>query len=143
MRQIFEYIFSPEHPKGPRSPVDRSGTLAPGSYSVQEVVPSGWTQRASTFDAGVDGLIVCGSLGEGPMLSHDEKLEVFATARKVAGKSAHVVKIGKQAFYRQLEMPLDEAYRYAAQVMVDNMLHAEAEEGIGAFLEKRNASWPE
>jgi dihydrodipicolinate synthase/N-acetylneuraminate lyase len=38
------------------------------------------------FDAGVDGLIVCGSLGEGPMLSHDEKLEVFATARKVAGK---------------------------------------------------------
>lgn len=38
------------------------------------------------FDAGVDGMIVCGSLGEGPMLSHDEKLEVFATARKVAGK---------------------------------------------------------
>ncbi len=53
------------------------------------------------------------------------------------------MKVGKEAFYRQLEMSLDEAYRYAAQVMVDNMLHAEAEEGIGAFLEKRNASWPE
>ena len=53
------------------------------------------------------------------------------------------MKIGKEAFYRQLEMPLDEAYRYAAQVMVDNMLHAEAKEGIGAFLEKRKPRWPE
>ena len=53
-----------------------------------------------------------------------------------------MLKIGKGAFYRQLEMPLDEAYAYASTVMVENMLHAEAEEGIGAFLEKRQPSWP-
>jgi enoyl-CoA hydratase/carnithine racemase len=63
--------------------------------------------------------------------------------RCIAAKPAATLKIGKEAFYRQLEMPLEEAYRYAAQVMVDNMLHAEAKEGIGAFLEKRKASWPE
>jgi enoyl-CoA hydratase/carnithine racemase len=71
---------------------------------------------------------------------HGEAIEL---GRRIATKPAETLKIGKDAFYRQLEMPLDEAYRYAARVMVDNMLHAEAEEGIGAFLEKRNASWPE
>ena len=48
-------------------------------------------------EAGVDGLIVCGSLGEGPMLSHDEKLEVFATARKVAGKRPVLLTINEPA----------------------------------------------
>jgi enoyl-CoA hydratase/carnithine racemase len=48
----------------------------------------------------------------------------------------------KETFYRQLDMPLDEAYAYASTIMVENMLHAEAEEGIGAFLEKRQPSWP-
>jgi enoyl-CoA hydratase/carnithine racemase len=64
-----------------------------------------------------------------------------ALARKIAGKSAHVVKIGKQAFYRQLEMGLDEAYRYTAEVMVDNMMARDAEEGISAFVEKRTPKW--
>ena len=62
--------------------------------------------------------------------------------RKIATKPAHTLKIGKEAFYRQLDMPLDEAYRYAADVMVENMLDAEAEEGIGAFLGKREPKWP-
>ena len=65
----------------------------------------------------------------------------LALARKIAGKSAHVVKIGKQAFYRQLEMGLDEAYRYTAQVMVENMMARDAEEGISAFVEKRTPKW--
>jgi len=62
--------------------------------------------------------------------------------RKIAEKPKATLKIGKEAFYRQLEMPLDEAYAYASTVMVENMLHAEAKEGIGAFLEKRQPSWP-
>jgi enoyl-CoA hydratase/carnithine racemase len=62
--------------------------------------------------------------------------------RRIAEKPKATLKIGKEAFYRQLEMPLDEAYAYASTVMVENMLHAEAEEGIGAFLEKRQPSWP-
>ena len=51
------------------------------------------------------------------------------------------IDIGKEAFYGQLEMPLAEAYDYAADVMVRNMLHRDSEEGIGAFLEKRPPDW--
>ncbi len=65
----------------------------------------------------------------------------LALARKIAGKSSHVVKIGKEAFYRQLEMGLDDAYRYTADVMVENMLARDAEEGIAAFVEKRPPKW--
>jgi len=62
-------------------------------------------------------------------------------ARKIAAKSKHVVKIGKEAFYRQLEMGLADAYMYASEVMVDNMMARDAEEGIGAFIEKREPKW--
>ena len=62
--------------------------------------------------------------------------------RKIAEKPKATLKIGKEAFYRQLEMPLEEAYAYASAVMVENMLHEEAKEGIGAFLEKREPRWP-
>jgi enoyl-CoA hydratase/carnithine racemase len=51
------------------------------------------------------------------------------------------VKIGKEAFYRQLEMSLDDAYRYTAEVMVENMMARDAKEGISAFVEKRPAKW--
>jgi len=64
-----------------------------------------------------------------------------AFALKVAEKSAVAVGIGKPAFYRQLEMPLLEAYRYTAAVMVSNMLKDDAREGIDAFLNKRQPSW--
>ncbi|MFD0987311.1 enoyl-CoA hydratase [Methyloligella solikamskensis] len=69
--------------------------------------------------------------------------ETMAFAETIASKPTATVKIGKEAFYRQAELTLDEAYGYAATVMVDNMLHAEAQEGIGAFLEKRKPNWPD
>ncbi|MGO9543928.1 MAG: enoyl-CoA hydratase [Rhodomicrobium sp.] len=62
-------------------------------------------------------------------------------AEKIAAKSPLTLAIGKKAFYRQLEMPLAEAYDYAANIMVENMLVRDAEEGIGAFLEKRKPEW--
>ena len=63
-------------------------------------------------------------------------------ASEIAAKSAHALKFGKETFYRQLELPLNEAYDLAAQVMTDNMLAADAEEGICAFIEKRHPDWP-
>jgi len=68
--------------------------------------------------------------------------EAVELGRRIATKPKATLKIGKEAFYRQLEMPLEQAYAYATTVMVENMLHAEAEEGIGAFLEKRDPRWP-
>jgi len=66
---------------------------------------------------------------------------VDALARQIAGKSALTVRIGKEAFYRQAELDLVAAYRYAAEVMTTNMLARDAEEGIDAFLEKRAPVW--
>ena len=60
--------------------------------------------------------------------------EALAMAALIASKPPATLAIGKEAFYRQIEMPLAEAYDYAAGVMVTNMMHAEAKEGIGAFL---------
>jgi enoyl-CoA hydratase/carnithine racemase len=62
-------------------------------------------------------------------------------AREIAGKSVLVVKIGKEAFYRQAELDLAAAYRYAAEVMTTNMLARDAGEGIDAFLAKREPVW--
>ena len=62
-------------------------------------------------------------------------------AQQVALKSAYTVKLGKEAFYRQAEMNLADAYRYAAEVMTENMMARDAEEGIGAFIEKRTPTW--
>ena len=62
-------------------------------------------------------------------------------ARKIAAKSTATVAYGKPAFYRQAEMSLGNAYEFAAEVMVNNMLAHDAEEGISAFLEKRPAEW--
>ena len=64
-------------------------------------------------------------------------------AQQIATKPHGTLKIGKEAFYRQLEMGLAEAYDYASRVMTENMLAAEAAEGIGAFVEKREPKWPE
>ena len=70
-----------------------------------------------------------------------ERDAAIALAQKVARKSAYTIKIGKTAFYRQAEMSLTEAYRYAAEVMTENMMARDAEEGIGAFIEKREPKW--
>ena len=67
--------------------------------------------------------------------------EALAMARIIAAKSPATVAIGKEAFYRQIEQPLSEAYAYAASVMVENMMARDAAEGIGAFLEKRPPVW--
>lgn len=64
-----------------------------------------------------------------------------AFARGIAGRSRRTIATGKKAFYRQADMPLAEAYAHASTVMADNMLRADAEEGICAFLEKRAADW--
>jgi len=66
---------------------------------------------------------------------------VASLAGQIADKSPVSVAIGKEAFYRQLEMPLDNAYAYTARVMTENMLKRDAEEGIDAFLEKRKPVW--
>ncbi|MGA2895544.1 MAG: enoyl-CoA hydratase [Xanthobacteraceae bacterium] len=70
-----------------------------------------------------------------------EQAEAIKLAEKIAAKSTLTVKIGKQAFYRQAEMPLADAYKYTAEVMVENMLARDAEEGISAFIEKREPKW--
>ena len=70
-----------------------------------------------------------------------ERQAALALAHQIASKSSHTVKIGKEAFYRQAEMGLAEAYDYVSQVMVENLLSADAEEGICAFIEKRKPTW--
>ncbi len=66
---------------------------------------------------------------------------VMKYASVIASKSPLTLKIGKEAFYKQSEMSLEDAYSYCADVMVENMLVRDAEEGIGAFLEKRAPDW--
>jgi enoyl-CoA hydratase/carnithine racemase len=70
-----------------------------------------------------------------------EREAALNLAKKITAKSALTIKTGKEAFYRQLEMPLAEAYRYTSEVMVENMLARDAEEGIAAFIEKRDPKW--
>jgi enoyl-CoA hydratase/carnithine racemase len=70
-----------------------------------------------------------------------EREAALKLAKTIGAKSALTVKIGKEAFYRQLEMPLAEAYKYTSEVMVENMLARDAGEGIEAFFEKRNPKW--
>ena len=62
-------------------------------------------------------------------------------AQKISAKSPAVIRLGKEAFYRQLEMGIADAYAYASEVMVQNMMARDAAEGISAFLEKRPPSW--
>jgi enoyl-CoA hydratase/carnithine racemase len=64
-----------------------------------------------------------------------------ALAAQIASKSPYVLAIGKEAFYAQAEMPLDQAYAYASETMTRNMLARDAEEGIDAFIEKRQPVW--
>ncbi len=69
---------------------------------------------------------------------HDATVELAST---VAEKLSVAVKIGKRAFYAQLQMPTDQAYDFTGEVMVENMLHRDTDEGISAFLEKRSPDW--
>ena len=67
--------------------------------------------------------------------------EVLKVAKKIASKSNLTIKIGKKAFYKQLEMPLNKAYKYTSEVMTKNAMALDAKEGISAFLEKRKPKW--
>jgi len=67
--------------------------------------------------------------------------EVLKVAKTIASKSNLTIKIGKQAFYKQLEMPLRKAYAYTSRMMTVNMMANDAREGISAFLEKRAPKW--
>ena len=67
--------------------------------------------------------------------------EVLKLAEKITSKSNLIIKIGKKAFYKQLEMPLKKAYKYTSKVMTENMMVLDAREGISAFLEKRKPYW--
>jgi enoyl-CoA hydratase/carnithine racemase len=67
--------------------------------------------------------------------------EVLKLAKKIASKSNLAIKIGKKAFYGQLEMPLRKAYIYSSKMMTLNMMAMDAKEGISAFLEKRKPKW--
>ena len=63
-------------------------------------------------------------------------------AIKITNKSSQTVKIGKKAFYNQTEMTISDAYKYASEIMIENMMSQDSEEGISAFLEKRTPNWP-
>ena len=67
--------------------------------------------------------------------------EVLKLAEIISSKSGKVLKIGKEAFYKQLDMPLDKAYSYTSEIMSENMMAQDAKEGISAFLEKRIPKW--
>lgn len=67
--------------------------------------------------------------------------QTLALAETVAEKLSVAVKIGKQAFYAQLQMPTEQAYAFTGEVMVENMLHSDTQEGIQAFIDKRKPTW--
>jgi enoyl-CoA hydratase/carnithine racemase len=65
----------------------------------------------------------------------------LALAQKIVAKSAHAIALGKDMFYRQLPMELDDAYAYASERMACNMDSHDAREGIDAFIQKRKPQW--
>ena len=67
--------------------------------------------------------------------------KVLKVAKTIATKSSFTIKIGKQTFYNQLEMPLRKAYAYTSKMMTKNMMAIDAKEGISAFLQKRKPKW--
>ena len=74
---------------------------------------------------------------------NEDKLvnETRTIAAKIANKSSQTLKIGKKAFYNQAEMKISDAYKYASEIMIKNMMNQVSEEGIAAFLEKREPNW--
>ncbi|WP_170769720.1 enoyl-CoA hydratase [Ruegeria lacuscaerulensis] len=67
--------------------------------------------------------------------------EAQSLAEQLAEKLGSAVKIGKEAFYQQLDMPIEQAYAHTGEVMAQNMMHRDTEEGISAFIEKRTPNW--
>ena len=67
--------------------------------------------------------------------------EINLIANKISNKPSLTVKIGKKAFYNQSEMKITNAYQYASEIMIKNMMESDSEEGIKAFIEKRKPNW--
>ena len=67
--------------------------------------------------------------------------EILKLSKTICKKSSKILKVGKEAFYNQLEMPLSDAYKYTSEVMTKNMMTLDAKEGISAFLKKRTPTW--
>jgi len=80
--------------------------------------------------------LVSDVVGDDELESHTDAL-----AAGIAARSGMTMQMGKQAFYRQIEMPLADAYGFASDVMTANMQKHDAQEGIGAFVEKRHPTW--
>ncbi len=68
-------------------------------------------------------------------------VETWKLAKTIESKLGSAVKIGKEAFYNQIAMPIEQAYEYTGNVMVENMLNKDTEEGVSAFIEKRDPLW--
>ena len=75
------------------------------------------------------------------VMKKDLEKKVLKIANKIASKSFQSIKIGKEAFYNQLEMPIAEAYEYTSKVVAVNRQASEAKEGVNAFIEKRKPVW--
>ena len=86
-----------------------------------------------------------GILWPSDVITEDNELENKSKeiASKITEKFKRVVKIGKEAFYKQAEMSVEQAYEYTANVMAENMIYEETNEGISAFIEKRTPEWTE
>jgi enoyl-CoA hydratase/carnithine racemase len=104
----------------------------PRKQAMEMLLTGEPVSAATAFDIGLVNRVVAAGA---------ERDAAIALAQKVALKSAYTIKLGKAAFYRQAEMSLADAYRYAAEVMTENMMARDAEEGIGAFIEKREPKW--
>jgi enoyl-CoA hydratase/carnithine racemase len=106
---------------------------AVGQKKAMEMLLTG--EFISAEEAKIEGLA-------NKVVPADELEEQTTTlAQKIAEASPLVVGIGKQAFYRQLEMPTGQAYGYTKEVMSFNASFEDAQEGMGAFLEKRKPEW--
>ena len=104
----------------------------PRKQAFEMLTTGQYIDAARAQDLGLINRVVC-----------EEQLsaETRALAELLASKLGVAVKIGKEAFYNQLQMPLSEAYDYTGDVMVENMLYRDTEEGISAFIEKRDPNW--
>lgn len=103
-----------------------------GKHAMEMLLTGEMTSAARAAEIGLVNRVAA------PDVLQDATMEL---ARRIASKSGMTLATGKRAFYTQREMPLSQAYDFASDVMVENMLARDAEEGIGAFIEKRAPEW--
>ena len=106
--------------------------MSAGKHAMEMLLTGDMTPATRAAEIGLVNRVVA------PEMLQDATMEM---AGKIASKSSMTLATGKRAFYAQREMPLADAYDYASNVMVENMLARDAAEGIGAFIEKRSPQW--